>query len=147
MKIEHHFEWSGIRKEIKDSAIWIGKSGSYDCAMTGYSNTESGQYKRIKWLKSNIKKDEAHLLINYPSAVVQAIVFDKLIQRKDSAALTFYFQHQNDSSEFYEHCGCVGATWKLNDYMNYSVFTRMYFYPDSDSNFFKSFGVTSFKYP
>jgi len=143
-KKEHHFNWDGIRKEIRDTIIKIDHHDSYDGRITGYNGGESKQYLRIKWLKENVKITEAEELLKYPSTLIQVIIFDKLLARRQPITIEYIKEHRNDSSIFHQTGGCVSEATKLNEHLINAIQMHWNFYPQ-DSSFLKKFDIQPFE--
>ncbi|WP_299215204.1 hypothetical protein [uncultured Dokdonia sp.] len=116
-----HFDWSEIRPEIKDTVLYIEKRNSIDTQYTGYSGSSSSLWKTQQWLINNAKKSELHQLMNYKNSAVKGVIFEGLLERKDSKVFDYIINSVDDEGTIHFQLGCVGNDFGLTEYYLFLV--------------------------
>ena len=88
-----HFNWEGIRKEVKDSIIAFDKHGWIDY-------TDQDQIARHRWILKNVKLSEFNKLLNYPSGEVKAMSYVALMKQKEVEKYSLFKKSLNDTLTF-----------------------------------------------
>lgn len=124
-----HFDWNGIRPEIKDT-ILVAKNHSIDDRYTGYAGRISNQYLRQQWLMNHASAYELQKLTEYPNGAVKAIAYSGLFQNasvKDKTSIALK-AIQDTVSKIYYTSGCTGDQMNLSQYiMENMLFNNMYY--------------------
>lgn len=117
----HHFDWSEIRPEIKDTVLYIEKRNGIDTKFTGYSGSLSSFWKTQQWLINTAKTSELHQLIKYENSAVKGLVFQGLLERKDSKVFDYIMNSVDDEGTVHFQLGCVGNAFGLTEYYLFLV--------------------------
>lgn len=132
-KVHHHFDWTGIRKEIRDTLIAIDHLGNLDGPFRGVNGTVSQQYKRILWFRKNVTIEEAERLAKYPSAPIKVLAFHELLGKRHPAAIEMLRANIQDTTWIYYGSGCEYQQEKLNEYLFNTLKQMEYFDPEYEN--------------
>lgn len=131
------FDWTGIRKEVKDTILNL-YNDYYDLTSHGVGEAlrTPNQWYRQNWIKKNLTFEEAQLLKKFPSSKVKALAYAQSIKRKPKLVVQLMEEALQDTVTFVEyHSGCTSEYYLLCEYLNRIAFSLpLGEYPDLPTN-------------
>lgn len=115
-KPKNQFDWTEIRKNIKDTILSIEQQGDVSARFIGYNAHESKQYHRGRWFMDNASSYELKKLINYENGAVKAYSFKALLERNDNNIYSYIVDSYDDETIVYSQSGCVGQEFSLFEF-------------------------------
>lgn len=112
------YNWSGIRKEIKDSILLVERDGiSSGVRGNGYSSADEVERRKIVMNAATIA--ELTRLLEYPNGSVRATAYEGLLQKDDFSQKTELIMRAISDTAFliYYHSGCFVWQREIGEYL------------------------------
>ncbi len=114
----NNFDWSGIRKNIKDS-ISKYEYCSITSGIGGNGIAIPDEIESRQWIMKNATTSELRKLLEYPHGNIRAISYEGLIQKSDyknKVELILKSLDDNNYPVYYSN-GCLGTQIKISEYL------------------------------
>lgn len=119
---KHHFDWTGFRPEVKAKIKLIHDYEGLVSQVTGVAGKTSVRWQHQEWIKRNLTRAEAHLLLEHPVGALKALAAEHLLSRVETDVYKLLKMSLNDTtSVIYYQSGCVGWPMLLGEYLMVEV--------------------------
>ncbi|MEP5340636.1 MAG: hypothetical protein ABJL44_12900 [Algibacter sp.] len=112
------YDWSEIRKPIKDSIQLIESDDFISTGVKGIAGKEPKQFKRRFWVMQNATKEELTQLIKYPNGTVKCVAYEGLLRRFNTDVYNIFKSVLNEKTEITSlYGGCEGYNTLIAEYL------------------------------
>ncbi len=113
-----NFNWTEIRKEIKDS-IKLAEYRGITSGTGGMGISTINEVKTRMWIMNNATKSELLELTEYPNGTVKAIAYEGLLRKKKKyKKVELILKAIKDTTYLLSYqSGCIGWNRKIADYL------------------------------
>lgn len=113
-----HFDWKGVRPEIRDSILKLDQYGSLMRDENENDPEVSQQCHRQQWILENASESELHILTGFPSGTVKGLAYEGLLSDTNGAQYELLVEVLNDTLSFIRcEAVCNGKMIMLSDYV------------------------------
>lgn len=117
-ELNWNFNWSGIRKEIKDS-LQVAELNGISSGVGGMGVSTKSEVDRRRWIMKNATESELLKLTEYPNGTIKAIAYEGLLRKKEFVEKTeLTLRAIKDTIYLVDYqSGCIGWSREIGEYL------------------------------